>query len=192
MTEPENDAPKGAEPTESDEALDGGLEDELDEELDATEADLEPEPGTELAEDIDEATESEGIADEDELVAAPPAGARRPGAPAAAAAPVPERAIRVEDRISKIFVLGTVGVFLVIMLNGVFFGVGGVFTPFVSPTPAPTASPSAVVSASPSASGSAAPSASSSVAPSGSAAPSASGSAAPSPSGAASPSPSPS
>lgn len=190
MTEPENDAPKGAEPTESDEELDGGPDDELDEELDATEADLEPEPGTELAEDIDEATESEGIADEDELVAAPPAGARRPGAPAAAAAPVPERAIRVEDRISKIFVLGTVGVFLVIMLNGVFFGVGGVFTPFVSPTPAPTASPSAVVSPSPSAS--VAPSASGSAAPSGSGTPSPAGSAAPSPSGAALPSPSPS
>jgi cytoskeletal protein RodZ len=189
MTEPKNDTPEGAEPTETDEELDAA---DATEAADAAAAELEPEPWTELADDVDEATESEAMADEGDVVVGPPAGARRRGAPAAAAAPVPERAIRVEDRISKIFVLGTVGVFLVILLNGVFFGVGGVLTPFVSPTPAPTASPSAVVSASPSASASVSPSASGSTAPSVSVAPSASGSAAPSGSGAAAPSVSPS
>jgi hypothetical protein len=177
MTEPENDAPEGTEPTPDPEAA-----------LDEAEADLETEPETALDEDIDEATE--GVP-----AAATAAGARRRGAPAAgAAAAIPERAIRVDDRISKVFVLLTVGIFAVILLNGVFFGVGGVFTPFVSPTPQLTASPSVSVSASPSASGSVAPSASGSVAPSasGSVAPSASGSVAPSASGSVAPSASPS
>jgi len=88
--------------------------------------------------------------------------------------------IKVTDRASAIFVIGTVLVFVLIFAYGALLGVGGTFTPFVEPSPEPTpsvqpsespaASASPAASSSPGASGS--PGAS--VAPSGSVAPSAS------------------
>ena len=47
-------------------------------------------------------------------------------------------AIRVTDRASKVFVLGTVLVFVLIFLYGALLGTGGAFTPYHSPSPSPT------------------------------------------------------
>ena len=166
----------------------------------------EPEPDTELAADIDDATDDAAVDVEDDIpteilaagaaaaapsptIPATPEGRRR-GVAQPAVAAVPERAIRIKDRASSLFVIATVAVFAVIFLNAVLLGNGGIFNPYVPPTEAP--SPSIV--ASPSAAGSAAPSGSASptvsASPSSSATPS--GSAAPSPSAAPSVSPSPS
>jgi hypothetical protein len=88
---------------------------------------------------------------------------------------VPDRAIHINDRASKVFVLLAVAAFAVILLNGMLFGVGGAFTPYVSPSPSPSPSPSVSAlpssSASPSSSGSPSPAASGSAAPSVSASP---------------------
>ncbi len=109
--------------------------------------------------------------------AAPPPSATR-------APTVSEVAVQVSDPASKIFVVGTVVVFVSILLFGIFLGNGGVLS--ATPTPEPTAVPTASPSAAPSASVSVSPSGSASAAPSGS------GSAAPSASAAPSLSPSPS
>jgi hypothetical protein len=63
---------------------------------------------------------------------------------------------------SKVFVIATVAVFVVILLNGVLLGTGGLLRPLATPTPIPTESPSASPSAgeSESASPAASPSAS--------------------------------
>jgi hypothetical protein len=159
-----------------------------------------PEPDTELADDIDAASGDEAIEFDDDVAtevlaagaaAAAPAptipaipDARRRGVAQPAVAAVPEPAIRIKDRASSLFVIITVAAFVLIFLNALLLGNGGIFNPYVPPTEPPT--PSIVES--PSASGSAAPSGSAS--PSGSVAPS--GSAAPSPSVAPSVSPSPS
>jgi len=113
--------------------------------------------------------------------------ARARAARMAAAVPSPsDQAVHIDDRISKLFVVATVVVFLLIFLNGLLLGRGGALSQSPSPRPVPTATapPSAGPSgsASPAASGSASPGAS------GSASPGASGSASP----AASTSPSPS
>jgi hypothetical protein len=156
----------------------------------------EPEAATELAADIEEsaadgAATDEVPVEEPELEPVPatapsPAGRREAARPApAVAAPIPERAIRVDDRISKIFVLVTVAAFVLVFVNALLFGVGGAFNPY-SPPPAPTPSPSAVASPSASApaSSSASPSASTEPSPSTAPSPSASPtlSASPSPS----------
>ena len=108
-------------------------------------------------------------------------------------------AVHVDDRASAIFVIGVIAVFVLILLNAVVLGKGGLLTPIPSPTPFPSLvpgtqapPPSAPASASPS--GSVAPAASGSATPSSSASPSATGSAAPSatPKPSATPSPSPS
>jgi hypothetical protein len=72
--------------------------------------------------------------------------------------------IRVRDNASKYFVIGTVLVFVLIFANGIFFGTGGVFTPYVTPSPSP--SPSETVAPSVSIAPSGSPAASGSVAPS--------------------------
>jgi hypothetical protein len=89
------------------------------------------------------------------------------------AAPVPspsDQAVHIDDRISKLFVVATVVVFLLIFLNGLLLGRGGALSPSPTPRPTPsaTASPSAGPSgsASPGASGSASPAASTSPGPS--------------------------
>ncbi len=116
-----------------------------------------------------------------------------------------ERAVHIDDRISKIFVLGVAAVFGLIFLNALLLGTGGLFASKPVPTavpaasavpsasPAPSASPvpsaSPAPSVSPAASGS--PAASASPAASGSAAPSAAPTAAPSASASASATPAP-
>ena len=66
-----------------------------------------------------------------------------------AATPTPsELAVHIDDRASKLFVIAVLVVFVGIILNALFFGVGGLFTPL--PTPSPEASPSASPEASPS------------------------------------------
>jgi hypothetical protein len=87
-----------------------------------------------------------------------------------------DQAVHVDDRISKLFVVATVVVFLLILLNGLLLGRNGLLSPAPTPTPvasatvAPGASPSG--SASPGASGSASPSASGSASPAASTSPS--------------------
>jgi hypothetical protein len=92
------------------------------------------------------------------------------GRPATPVASPSEQAVHIDDRVSKLFVAGTVAVFVLILLNGLLLGRNGALVP----TPIPSPVPSATVgpSVSPSASGS--PGASGSAPASGSAAPSAS------------------
>ena len=72
---------------------------------------------------------------------------------AASRAPSPsEIAVHVKDDVSKWFVIGTVAVFVLILLNGILLGSGGLLRPL--PTPTPSASPSASPSAGPSGSAS--------------------------------------
>lgn len=125
--------------------------------------------------------------------AARPADTRRlRGQPRAAELPasVAERAVRVDDRVSGVFVIAVVAVFALIFANAILFGhsgfVTGLFptpTPVVTPSPSPAPSSAAPSSAAPSPSAaapsSAAPSPSSSAAPSPSASAAASGSDAP-------------
>lgn len=139
----------------------------------AREDDLEPEEGDEEADEGEEAEEA----------AAPVAPSRRPGrggAPAGMGGPrrqgapapgKPTRAkavvldpsLRIRDRVSEIFVIGTLVVFLAIFANALAFGHGGAFS--AVPTPAPTSNaslgpnPSAAPSSSPAASPTAAPAA---------------------------------
>jgi hypothetical protein len=109
---------------------------------------------------------------------------QRPGTKAATPAQVIDPSIRVGDRASAIFVLGTVAVFVLIFLNAMLLGTGGTLHPYVIRSPKPTASASVPASVAPSASSSPAasgsPSTSASPAPSGSAGPSAAPSTAPS------------
>lgn len=69
-------------------------------------------------------------------------------------------ALRIKDRASAIFVLVTVVVFGLILLNGLVLGKGGLLTPlptFSIPTLAPTAAPTAVPTEAPTAAPSATP-----------------------------------
>ena len=105
-------------------------------------------------------------------------GAQAAAVPARAERPVLDPSVRVEDRASKWFVIGTFAVFGLLFLNAILLGTGGVFTPYVEPTPSPTPIPTAAPSVAPSASAGPSVVPSGSVAPAGSAA--ASGSIAPS------------
>jgi hypothetical protein len=102
-------------------------------------------------------------------------------------------AVHVDDRASAIFVIGVIAVFVLILLNAVVLGKGGLLTPIPSPTPVPSLMPGTQAPP-PSAPASASPSGSVAPAVSGSASPSAAESAAPSatPKPSARPSPSPS
>ena len=71
-----------------------------------------------------------------------------------------EKAVHVREDVSKVFVIAAVAVFVAILLNGLLFGTGGLFTPIATPSPSPSAAPSASASAGPSASPSAPASAS--------------------------------
>src|SRR4029079_17000655 len=86
----------------------------------------------------------------DDTIVAPPVGraptrrelrALKAAEAAGVASQVP--AIHIGDRWSAAFVVITLLVFVVIGLNGLLFGTGGAFNPYVSPTPAPTAAPTA-------------------------------------------------
>ena len=127
-------------------------------------------------------------------------GSREPAVPQRAQT-ASDIAVHVDDRASAIFVIAVIAVFVLILLNAVVLGKGGLLTPIPSPKPIPslvpgTQAPPPSASASASPSGSVAPAASGSSTPSGSASPSATGSAAPSatptPTPSATPPPSPS
>jgi hypothetical protein len=125
-------------------------------------------------------------------------GSREPAVPQRAQT-ASDIAVHVDDRASAIFVIAVIAVFVLILLNAVVLGKGGLLTPIPSPKPIPslvpgTQAPPPSASASASPSGSVAPAASGSSTPSGSASPSATGSAAPSatPKPSATPPPSPS
>jgi hypothetical protein len=92
------------------------------------------------------------------------------GRPATPPATVSEQAVHIDDRISKLFVAGTVAVFVLILLNGLLLGRNGA----LSPTPTPTPVPSATAAPSGSSPASGSPGASGSAPAPGSAAPSAS------------------
>ena len=125
-------------------------------------------------------------------------GSREPAVPQRAQT-ASDIAVHVDDRASAIFVIAVIAIFVLILLNAVVLGKGGLLTPIPSPKPIPslvpgTQAPPPSASASASPSGSVAPAASGSPTPSGSASPSATGSAAPSatPKPSATPPPSPS
>ena len=105
-----------------------------------------------------------------------PRGVRGPAAPARAQT-ASDIAVHVDDRVSAIFVIGVIAVFVLIFLNGLVLGKGGFLTPI--PTPRPVASASPAASVAPIASASPAASAQASAAPSASASPSAAASATP-------------
>jgi hypothetical protein len=206
MTDREGDAPRTGpdddtdqfpthpvSPADAEAAEDGGLGDEAflegDEEYDEDLA--EAEIGAGADEEVDELTVATAGADEevDELTVAT-AGAvsgrlrlgqrlgRGDGTAAGATTVTPsERAVRIDDRASQVFVVGVLATFLGILLFGMLWGAGGFFTTVpASPSPSlvepgESASPTAslVPSASPSAAGvSSAPSASAPPSPSGS------------------------
>ena len=102
-----------------------------------------------------------------------PRGAREPAAPARVQT-ASDIAVHVDDRVSAIFVIGVIAVFVLIFLNALVLGKGGLLTPI--PTPKPVASlapasvaPSAAASPAASAPASGAPSASPSPSPAASA-----------------------
>ena len=83
-----------------------------------------------------------------------PLPVRRPLRPRSAArnrpthVPTPsEKAVHVREDVSKVFVIAAVAVFVAILLNGLLFGTGGLFTPIATPSPSPSAAPSASASA---------------------------------------------
>ena len=85
-----------------------------------------------------------------------------------------ETSHRVSDQPSAIFVLVTVGVFVLILLNGLILGHGGLLTPIPTPSPVPSVTATPVPSATVAPSGSAAASASPAVTPAPTATPGAS------------------
>ena len=58
---------------------------------------------------------------------------------------ISERAVHIDDRISKVFVIAIAVIFGLIFLNALFLGKGGLFAPVATPAPIPvaTAAPSA-------------------------------------------------
>ena len=80
---------------------------------------------------------------------------KRGAQPAPTHVPTPsEKAVHVREDVSKVFVIAAVAVFVAILLNGLLFGTGGLFTPIATPSPSPSAAPSASASAGASASAS--------------------------------------
>lgn len=100
-------------------------------------------------------------------------------------------ALRIHDRASAAFVLGSVAVFVLILANALALGQGGAFTPLPTAVPIPTAGPTASPGPSESVTPSASPAASASPAPSTSPAPSMSPAPAASPTGSGTPTASP-
>jgi hypothetical protein len=159
-----------------------GGEDETSVEADEDETEAEDHVEAEPDDDFDDVDETEAVgapavtdAGSGAVVGATALAGRKVRGATLAPAPVAEPAIRIKDRASKIFVLGTVLVFALVFLNGMLLGTGGTFHPYITPTPPPSESAAPSESVAPS--GSLAPSGSStpsgSLAPSGSVAPSA-------------------
>jgi len=92
----------------------------------------EPEPEAELepaADAIDRPSASAAIA--------------RPGAGPSSALRPSDIAVHIDDRISAIFALAAIAVFIGILLFGILGGAGGVLTPLATPTPSASPSPTA-------------------------------------------------
>src|SRR5664279_2258872 len=104
-----------------------------------------------------------------------PRGSREPATPARVQT-ASDIAVHVDDRVSAIFVIGVIAVFVLIFLNALVLGKGDFLTPIPTPKPVPSLAPAA--SAAPSAAASPAASAPASPAPSASASPSAAASSA--------------
>ena len=160
--EPETDAAAAHDPE-----RDAAEVDEIESELEAEEAEVDDELEADEAElEADDELEAEGDELDDELEeeTAVPLGVE-PAAPLGAAVPrrrVPpppsvqraptqsELAVRVTDNASRVFVIGTVVIFVSILLWGLVGGTGGFLTTTPAPTVAPTVSVAPSVSASPS------------------------------------------
>jgi cell division septation protein DedD len=163
MSERPNDTPDGpidepgGEPPIDDEAID--VEGEDAPESEAMDADLD-ETG---ASDADEASDARAATTQDEAAAkAAEADVHRErglGPSERRAARAAERSqitidpsLRIKDRASALFVLVTVGLFGLILLNGIVLGTGGLLNPlptFSIPTLAPTTAPTAAPTAPP-------------------------------------------
>lgn len=185
VTEPRDDASDGAPGTDA--PIDVGAPDEIDDdqlvddltddaetdELDDYEAALREVAG----DDSDDRWRDEPRAPDAEAAVAPGIGTRRRSAATSASrAPSPsEVAVHVREDVSKYFVIAVALVFLLIFLNAMLLGTGGLLRPLATPTPEPSPSASTSSSASPGASTSptTAPSSSGSTGPTLSAAPSA-------------------
>lgn len=201
MTQPRDGAPDEPLEPKDDEAeteLDNEALEPIDDDAEVEDEDLEPAGEAEI--DDYEAALRE-VAGESVPAAAVPA-TQRPtsaqrraaGAPSTTRAPSPsEVAVHVKENVSRYYVIAAVAVFVIIFLNAILLGTGGVLRPLATPTPIPTESPSE----SPGASASENASPSETTTPSGSASPStttspSAASPAASPSAATSPSPAPS
>lgn len=80
----------------------------------------------------------------------PAARVRTPARSAAAPAPTPsELAVHIDDRISAAFVVVSIAVFTLILLNGLLLGAGGAISSVPTPEPSPSATASLTASASP-------------------------------------------
>ena len=188
MTDPRDRAPDDDLDADIGEAVDEG--DELDREADID--DVEDDGIERLYEDDDlEADEAE-IDDYDAAVReisgeAVPAAAttaaerrssaarrRSPGKQLSRAPSPSEIAVHVRENVSRAFVMAAVAIYIVILLNAIFLGTGGVLRPLPTPTPTPTESPSTSPSASVSASPAASSSGSAPASPAASGSPSAS------------------
>ncbi len=159
MTDPRGDAPKpidddsprddreptidDREPTLDDadiDAIEGDLADEAqaddidaddDDEFEADDVDAD-----EAAVDDYEAALREVAGEDVGPAVAAPAPKRRSAAAATTRAPTPsEIAVHVREDVSKVFVIATVAIFVLILLNGVLLGTGGVLRPLATPTP---------------------------------------------------------
>jgi hypothetical protein len=182
VTEPRDGAPDDLEREPIDDegasTFEEGASDEIDDE--AIVADLEAESESDVDAEVDDydAAVREVAGEEPAAVPPPvaPPGApgprRRSTAPAQRAPSPSEIAVHVREDWSKAFVIITAVVFILILLNALLLGRGGILTPIATPTPIPTESLSASPSAEPSATGS--PGATPSTSASPSAAPSAS------------------
>ena len=144
MTDPRDRAPE--EPLEPvDDDIDD-IDDDIDEDgeriddadINAIDDDLADDDAVEAVDDYDAAVQEisgEGVAP----AAGPSAGERRAaqrrGSTKATRAPSPsEVAVHVREDVSKFFVIATVAVFVLILLNGLLLGTGGLLRPLATPT----------------------------------------------------------
>lgn len=121
----------------------------------------------EFDDDFDDASEEVDEADDDDFEEEAPAAPSRRGGRDREPAPARGRAakaddrdeghgpvgadgaIRITDNPSKWFVIGTIAIFVLILLNGMILGVGGLATPIPTPTPVVTPAPTVKASATP-------------------------------------------
>jgi hypothetical protein len=163
VTEPRDGAPEDALGTDA--PIDEGAPDEIDD--DELVDDLADEAETDELDDYEAAVREVAGDDTDARWRGEPraptadatvtpgtAARRRTAAAPASRAPSPsEVAVHVREDVSKYFVIAIAAVFVLILLNGMLLGTGGLLRPIATPTPEPTATPTVA----PAASGSAPP-----------------------------------